>query len=162
MASPKKAKNAATWRNWYQKNRDEYNARRKERRDMDPEYRAKLAEKQKEYRESKPHPEHEGPRIKKVAGRQMEVFRIGDVAKACNRSIQAIRLWEREGKIPKPTVPGGHRYYTQHQVDLLVEFSEVMEEVRYAPDIRADAIEAKAKEIEAKWTKYPVKVKVKA
>jgi hypothetical protein len=34
--------------------------------------------------------------------------------------------------------------------------------VRYAPDIRADAIEAKAKEIEAKWTKYPVKVKVKA
>jgi hypothetical protein len=155
----KKAKNAATWRNWYEKNREEYNARRKQRRDEDPEYRAQLAAKQKEYREAKPPAEHEGSRIKKVAGRDMEVFRIGDVAKACNRSIQAIRLWEKEGKIPKPTVPGGHRYYTQHQVDLLVEFSEVMEEVRYAPDVRASVIEAKAKDLVARWTKYPSKSK---
>jgi hypothetical protein len=154
-ASPRQAKNAATWRNWYKNNKESYNANRKEKRDSDPDFRAKLAEKQKEYRQSKPPHDPDQPRIKKIGGRKFQVFRIGDAATACNRSIQAIRIWEREGKIPKPSVPGGHRYYTHHQIDLLVEFSEVMDEVRYAPEVRAAAIEEKAKEIAAKWTQYP-------
>jgi hypothetical protein len=153
MASPK----SNSWRSWYSKNKETYNARRKKRRDQDPEYREKLAEKQRDYRQSKPSKDEDAPRMKKVGHTMREVFRIGDAARACHRSIQAIRIWEREGKIPRPSVPGGHRYYTRHQIDLMVELAEVLDAVRYDPSVRTEVIDAKCKEVHQQWKHYPKK-----
>ena len=139
------------WSKWYSENKEGYNASRKAKRDADPELREKLAMAQKERRAKQPRPEKDAPRFKKYMGHDVEVFRIGPVAKACNRTEQVIRIWEREGKVPKPTVPGSHRYYTQHQVNLLVEFSELMDEVRYDPSVRSKAVEKKSAEIVAHW-----------
>jgi DNA-binding transcriptional MerR regulator len=76
------------------------------------------------------------------------------VARVCNRTEQVIRLWEREQRIPKPSVKGGHRYYTQHQIDMLVEFAELMDEVRYMrsdPETRDAALKAKTAQMFANW-----------
>lgn len=156
---PAPSKKSPYWKKWYEEHKDEYNAARKERRKKDPELRQKIAERQKKYRENNPQSETSTQRMKKVSGRMVPVFRIGDVAEACNRSIQAIRIWEREGKIPKPSVPGGHRYYTQHQLDMLVRFAEVMDEVRYEPSVRAEAIEAQSAQMFKHWKMIPKETK---
>lgn len=144
----------STWGKWYEENKDRYNDKRKQQRAEDPALRAKIAEHQREYRANKPkaeRPDPDAPRIKTIGKKQVEVYRVGYVAKVCNRTIQVIRLWEREKRIPKPSVPGGHRYYTQHQIDMLIQFSELMDEVRYDPSVREAAIKAKSAEMFANW-----------
>ena len=79
------------------------------------------------------------------------MFRVGAVAERIRRDVQVLRIWERENKIPRPTVPGGHRYYTVNQVNLLEEFATLMDEVRYDPKVRSEAVEAKSLEIKQKW-----------
>jgi hypothetical protein len=148
--------NKSTWSKWYAENKDDYNDRRKQQRANDPELRAKIAEHQREYRAARPKVERpptdpDAPRLKTIGDRQVEVYRISYVAKVCNRTVQVIRLWERDNRIPKPSVKGGHRYYTQHQIDLLIQFSELMDEVRYEPSVREAAIKAKSAEIFAHW-----------
>lgn len=141
----------SAWKKWYQENREAYNAARKKRRDSDPDLREKLAAAQRERRAKQPRPDKDEPRYKIINKQQVAVFRIGYVAKACHRSEQIIRIWEREGKIPKPSVPGGHRYYTQNQLNLLIEFSELLDEVRYDPKVRSVAVDHKVAEIKANW-----------
>jgi hypothetical protein len=145
-ASPNSA-----WKKWYKQNKEAYNARRKAQRDEDPELRERIAAAQRERRANAPRPEKDGPRYKVVNKKKVEVFRIGQVAKACNRTEQVIRMWEREGKIPKPIIPGGHRYYTQNQLNMLVEFAELMDEVRYDPSVRSVAVDKKSAELAANW-----------
>lgn len=139
------------WRKWYSENKKAYNAERKAKRDASPELRQKLASGQKERRARQPRVEKDGVRFKNYMGAQVQVFRIGFVAKACNRTEQVIRIWERAGKIPKPTVPGSHRYYTQNQLNLLVEFGELMDVVRYDVAVRSMAVDKKSAELVANW-----------
>lgn len=55
----------------------------------------------------------------------VEYFRIGDIARALDVSVQAIRKWEREGRFPEATVrrrsATGHRLYTRQQVETAVD-----------------------------------------
>ncbi|MCL1912567.1 MAG: IS607 family transposase [Eubacteriaceae bacterium] len=47
----------------------------------------------------------------------MEYYTIGQFSKLVGKSIQTLRLWDKEDKLkPHHTSQGGHRYYSQQQV----------------------------------------------
>lgn len=145
--------NSKSFRKWYDKNGEGYNVRRKQRYHSDPEYREKVIARQREARKNNPRPSTASDKhYRVVAGAQVEVFRIGYVVEAISRSEKTIRTWEAEGLIPPPTIEGKHRYYTQGQVLLLKEFSELMDQVRYDKALREFAIHKKSHEVHAKWS----------
>jgi hypothetical protein len=148
-----RTKARANWHRWYQNNKKTHNAKRKQRYAEDPQFREKVLEAQKELRSRAPKAEADGRQFRKIKGKEVEVFRIGHVARVIERDIQVIRLWEREEKIPKPSIPGGHRYYTATQVELLKEFAQLMTEVRYEPKVRQDLITKKTEELKQNWHK---------
>lgn len=64
------------------------------------------------------------PVIKSIKGQQMELFTVGQLGAAIGRSAVTVRLWERNGFIPKARMRlsakngiGGRRYYTRPQVE---------------------------------------------
>jgi hypothetical protein len=64
------------------------------------------------------------PRIYKVHGSDMELFTVGQLAQALNRRPVTIRLWERQGVIPRSTYQrnsedprGRRRLYSRAQVE---------------------------------------------
>lgn len=68
-----------------------------------------------------------------VRGAEVELFTIGQVAQALNRSAQTIRGWEKDGVIPAATftkpgaggdVRGRRRLYSRQQVEALVTAAE--------------------------------------
>jgi hypothetical protein len=146
------AKKGKAWNDWYARNREEYNAKRKAKYAEDSTHRTAVIERQKDYRKDKPRQPSDGRHFRKIAGHEVEVFRIGYAAEAIGRTIQIIRTWEKEGKIPLPSIPGGHRYYTLNQVKLMTELAELMNEVRYEPKIREHAMQTKTAEIKQKWS----------
>lgn len=138
---------------WYETNKDGFNVRRKQKYHSDPEYREKVIQRQREARKKNPRPSTASDKhYRTINGDQVEVFRIGHVVEAISRSEKTIRTWESEGLIPAPSIEGKHRYYTQEQVSLLKEFSELMEQVRYDKALREFAIQKKSGEIHEKWS----------
>lgn len=64
------------------------------------------------------------PVIKTVRGQQVELFTVGQLGAALGRAAVTMRLWERNGVIPKARMRlapkngiGGRRYYTRPQVE---------------------------------------------
>lgn len=151
-AVSKTAKARQSWSRWYEKNAASHNEKRKAKYHSDPEYRQKVLESRKEARRNAPKPEvieH----FKVIKGKKVQVVRVGEASEHINRDPQVIRIWEREGKIPRPTVPGAHRYYTMGQLALLKEFADLMTEVRYSRLEREAAVKAKSAELFAQWKK---------
>ena len=83
---------------------------------------------------NKPKPENDAwdakPRVFNVRGVPTEFFGIGSLAKALNRESVTIRLWERQGIIPKaqfktkdPNGLGGRRLYTREQIEGMVKIA---------------------------------------
>lgn len=139
-----------SFKKWYHENKVLFNAKRKAKYASDKDMREKAVLRQREYRKNNPaRLKSENTRV--VGGREQPVYRIGAVAEAIGRTEQVVRLWEANGIIPKPTVPGTHRYYTQEQVDLLKGLAQVFDEVRYKPMIRAAAISKKSSEVHLLW-----------
>lgn len=76
------------------------------------------------------------PVIKTLGGKETEVFTIGALALALEKSIVSVRLWERKGYIPKAPYrlrsktlkgqkTGGNRVYTRALIEAaLEEFSK--------------------------------------
>jgi hypothetical protein len=74
----------------------------------------------------------ENPIIKTLGGKEVEVFTIGALALALEKSIVSVRLWERKGYIPrapyrlrsktlKGQKTGGNRVYTRALIESTVE-----------------------------------------
>ena len=74
----------------------------------------------------------ETPIIKTLGGKETEVFTIGALAHALEKSIVSVRLWERKGYIPrapyrlrsktlKGQKTGGNRVYTRALIESAVE-----------------------------------------
>jgi hypothetical protein len=74
----------------------------------------------------------ESPTIKTLGGKETEVFTIGALAQALEKTIVTIRLWERKGYIPrapyrlrsktlKGQKTGGNRVYTRNLIESAVE-----------------------------------------
>ena len=139
------------YQRWYQRNSATYNESRKQKYASDPEVRQAYLERQARYRKSNPRNPASGQHFRKIKGAEVEVFRIGTVAEMIGRTEQIIRIWERDERIPKPTVPGRHRYYTQTQVKLMVEFADLLTQVRYDKKIREVAVPKKVLQIKALW-----------
>lgn len=136
---------------WYATNKDKFNEQRRNRYKADKELRKKISARNSGYR-SRNGGSEEQAIYRTYRKLKVQVFRISHVAEMCNRDEQSIRIWEGKGYIPPPSFPDcTHRVYMQFQVDLLVEFSNLMTEVRYKPSIRKEAIEKKSKEIHALW-----------
>lgn len=78
----------------------------------------------------------ESPIIKTLGGKETEVFTIGALAQALEKTIVTVRLWERKGYIPrapyrlrsktlKGQKTGGNRVYTRALIESAVdEFSK--------------------------------------
>lgn len=149
MSPDERAKSA--YRKWYDKNRETHNERRRQAYASDPKLREKALEKQREYRATERGNNGDGKHFRKVGNKKVEVFRIGTVAEIVGRDIQVLRLWEKKGRIPKPTIKSAQRFYTQRQVDLIQEFVQLMDEVRYQRNTREEALSKKTAEIKAQW-----------
>lgn len=74
----------------------------------------------------------ENPIIKTLGGKEVEVFTIGALAQALEKSIVSVRLWERKGYIPrapyrlrsktlKGQKTGGNRVYTRALIEVTIE-----------------------------------------
>lgn len=74
----------------------------------------------------------ENPIIKTLGGQEVEVFTIGALAHALEKSIVSVRLWERKGYIPrapyrlraktlKGQKTGGNRVYTRALIESTIE-----------------------------------------
>jgi hypothetical protein len=116
-----------TFSDWYGDNKEKYNRRRRERYQKDKQYRNKALRNSQRYRESGPRELDEYGRLKQtkiVKGEEIEVFTITAVADKIGKTAQTIRKWEAKGFIPKPIFRTRVRLYTQHQVNLLIRFSE--------------------------------------
>lgn len=141
----------SAYQKWYEANKDEFNRRRRARYKKDPAVQAAAIKQAAKYRKENPRQPSEPKHYRTVNGNSVEVFRIGAASEMVGRSEQMIRIWERDGKIPRPTVKSKHRYYTMSQVKLMREFSELMDQIRYDQTIRNLGIEKKSAEIHALW-----------
>jgi DNA-binding transcriptional MerR regulator len=154
-----------SFKNWYDANGERLNQKRMQRYQTDPEYREKVLAANKASRDKrrvdtadKRREEKRAIRAKttarpfktvnqQVGDSTQELFTIGALALALGCSIQAIRIWEKEGIIPATPLrsdkgESGDRLYTQKQIKnikkILVKKGHVKEDpVRERPRIKA-------------------------
>lgn len=130
---------AFSFREWYELNGQRLNERRRSRYQTDPEYRDRVLKTNQESRKNRKRPSDAPPSERRVArtkpeerrwktvdgevaGLSEQLFSIGAVAQTLGCSIQAIRLWERQGHIPATPIrsgkgKNGDRLYTQAMVE---------------------------------------------
>lgn len=143
---------ATSFVTWYAANKGALNAKRKAAYHADPEIREKAKEQQRNYMAANPRKSKAGdPLFKDVNGVQRQVMRVGEAAVHVGRTEQVLRLWERKGLIPKPTVKSTHRYYTMRQITLMQELSQLIDKVRHRPE-RESVLNAKRQEIANLWS----------
>jgi ribosomal protein S8E len=116
------------FKRWYGDNREEYNKRRKNRYDTDPEYREKVKERARLSKRRKI-AAMGGAVTRSWKGTTLLVYRIGRVCEKLGINKNVILDWENRGIIPTPIFGGKHRVYTQNQMDLI---RELYEEVKTA------------------------------
>lgn len=135
----------STFKKWYEKNKGDLSLKRQRRYDTDPEYRERVKERQRAYHER--NKKVREPKLKKVVinGKEVVVHRIGYAADVIGCSDQVIRHWERDNLIPRSSIPGDHRYYTEHQISLLNDLYRVVIDQRYKRETRASAIAEQSK-----------------
>jgi DNA-binding transcriptional MerR regulator len=122
---------------WYEKHHDDWNAKRRDRYKADPKYKATVLERNRKHRnerkkEDQKRREDERSQqkllqrpgwktfVSVVDGQRVEHVTIGAYAQALGVSVQAIRLWERNGVIPPPgteRASGQQRVYTAEEVE---------------------------------------------
>lgn len=141
-----------TFKTWYANNREKLSALRKEKYRLNPEIREKAKKGARIRRQEVPRVSTAGqPLIKTVNGVTQQVVRIGQASEAVGRKEQVLRIWERKKWVPKPAGESVHRYYTMHQITLLREFAQLIDQVRYQPAIRSMVISTKSAEVWARW-----------
>ena len=144
-----KAKSA--YLKWYKANRVVLNRTRRARYSEDTDKRLSIIERQRQYRKDNPPAPPARKTLPDRRGRVVEVFRMGEMAEIIKRDEQIVRIWEKRGYIPAPSIPSPHRYYTHGQVLLLTEFSDLMRELRYDAEARERLMPAKSRDIASRW-----------
>lgn len=122
--SQKAQKNREGFRRYYKQNRDEYNAKRRERYAQDKEMREKAKERAREYRAASSPVERKLTR--ELNGRRVQVFSTGQIAQEMNRTPQMLRNWEKEGMVPESIFPDKHRLYTAKQKRMIIGLGETI------------------------------------
>lgn len=144
---------SASFKSWYQRNKDKINSARAARYKSNPVYRGKILDSQRKHREEHPQASRRGSSRMKVVNEVLqETFRISEVAAMVDRSVQTIRLWHSFGWLPSPSVNSIHRFYTSHQISLMKELAVVIENTRHeSREVHQAAVEVKVQEIKARW-----------
>lgn len=117
MENEQKEKKAWTYKDWYSAHAKELSERRRARYESDPEYKKKILEQNRLYREKKaredsarPKPMIRVPKRRKpvigivpINGKQtpVQLVHIGAFARAIQRSVPTIHQWERNGLLPR-------------------------------------------------------------
>jgi len=120
--SKKSAQNKTPFQSWYEKNKEEFNRKRREKYHKDPEAREKALEnsrRQRQKTQTGESPKPKEPQTRTLGDKKVRVYSISEAAKMIGRSIATIRSWERRKLIPKTVFEGTTRYYTKNQINLL-------------------------------------------
>jgi hypothetical protein len=126
-------KSKKKFRNWYENNRDDYNAKRRERYAKNKDLREKARANARKQRAKGGDVEVE-PVLRKVSGRTIPVWRVGAAAQMIGRSPETIRTWIKNGWVPDVDDGWTHRTFTKGQIKLLQRLSNCIEKHRYAQD----------------------------
>lgn len=146
MEEVKKQKASVKFRKWYEKNKEDHNAQRREQYAKDPEVRQKAIANAKRQREQR---RKAGPVDTTPIKRNGEkLYRTAQVAELLNKSTETIRGWRRNGWLPESDKRV--LYYTDNQVKLLKKLAKVVDEYRYAKDYD-DRLNKAVNEIAEKW-----------
>lgn len=114
---------------YYERNAEKLRERFKRRYRSDPEFRKAHQERVRAYKKKRSKEkgriktsttERKTWRIFNVSGTKVECCRIGHLAVHLGRSVQTVRLWEKEGTFPKSIIYKGHRYYTRPHFDMIL------------------------------------------
>lgn len=137
-----------TWEDWWKKNGDRVNEKRRNRYKTDPEYReAQKALSRKNYAAQAKQRDEAGGIVTKVRrfrkakkimlnGNVVELFSVGTFAKAIGRMNQTISVWERQGFLPKTPFrtpkdsENGVRLYSRDMIDVVRRVLEEAGHVR--------------------------------
>lgn len=119
-------KNRQWFREWYSDNREAYNKLRRERYKRNKEQQKKARDRA-EQRRRLGIKSVSDPIEKEVNGDLITCYPISYIADQLNKDPQAVRNWETRGIIPKPTIPGAHRFYTEKQFGFLLMLGEILE-----------------------------------
>jgi hypothetical protein len=118
----------AQHRKWYDENREDYNALRRQRYATDKETRAKARDRAATYRgqvrAGKRSIERELTR--ELNGKTVRVYSTGEVAEAMGRTPQMLRNWENAELIPPSSFPDKHRLYTRSQMRMIVALESII------------------------------------
>lgn len=142
-----KEKSRAGARKWYSKNREEYNALRRERYAKDAAARKKAKERAARYRAEKPAIEHE--LYRDLNGERKRVYSTGQVAVRMGRSPQMLRNWEKAELIPPSLFSDTHRLYTEAQLVMLIALENCIASV--GGGWSAPRVKSLVREIHKNW-----------
>lgn len=129
-------KSKKKFRNWYTQNREDYNAKRREKYSQDKELREKARKNARKQRQKTESPDT-GPVLRTVSGRTLKVYRVSAAGAFIGRSPETIRTWIRNGWIPDVADGWTHRTFTKGQIKLMQRLANVIEKYRYADDYQA-------------------------
>jgi hypothetical protein len=120
------------YREWYEKNREARNARRRARYADSEELREREKDRVRTYREEKRDPKEAGKVYRSINGKKHQVFRVGQVAAIVGTHPSVLRRYERHGILPETVFEGEHRFYTAQQVELVAELVRFKRNTRYS------------------------------
>lgn len=124
---------------WYERNKETFNKKRKKRYHSDPEYKATVRGYQKGT-PKEPLPPVEG------------LFTLAEAAAQIGKNAACLYAWEREGLVPQAYRRGAQRVYTAHQVELLKKLTTVLVRGKYSAIKYHSLKQAVIEEIKKEWT----------
>ena len=142
-------KSKKKFRNWYANNRNEFNAKRREKYAEDPGVRDKARANARHQRAKVSDPDT-GPVLRVVSGRTLKVYRAAAAGAMIGRSPETIRTWIRNGWVPDVDDGWTHRTFTKGQINLMRRLANVIEKYRYAPDYK-ERIERVVASVHKQW-----------
>ena len=129
-----------SYKEWYAKNKERLSEERKQRYHNDPEYKDKVRQQAKAYRENIP------PKPRK----KTDKMTIPLLCEAANCSPHTFRHYIQLEWIPK-----GHVKYTAYHVNLLAEFNAKVIETRYIRQDRMAVLQPHIDKIKSLWVTQP-------
>jgi hypothetical protein len=116
--------------NYYKKHRDEILENNRSRYQSDPVYRQECIDKVKVYKKNLSAEKKAKKALEKAEKKVWKVFsvdgvetqccKVGFLAKSIKRSVQTIRLWERDNLFPVSIRYNGQRYYMKKHYDMII------------------------------------------
>jgi len=156
-------------REYYESHKEELSKKRKEKYQNDSEYREKVKEASRRYREKKrverealkkegkwPKPKKRGPRtivMVNLNGKKVEAYTIPVLAKKIRRSISTVNKWITVGTIPKTPFLSktGGRLYTDAMVLVIKMAIQSRGIVGDDPEVRKEIVEG--------WKRFGIPIK---